>query len=100
MLARKLTLDLPGFRQAYVVGEDGRVVVSEKLEASVLAKVTNPDEEFDLPPVENAALARRIAKKESGGYVEDGDRLLVFSRMMSLPWTYVAELERSMYLDD
>jgi serine/threonine-protein kinase len=97
--AKKLRLDLPGFRQAYLVTEDGKIAVSETLEANMLAKVTNPDEELDLPPVDDPELARRIAGSEDGGYVESGDRLLVFSKLVSPKWTYVAEIERGRYVE-
>jgi hypothetical protein len=32
--------------------------------------------------------------------VAAGDTLLVFARMISPPWTYVAELEKKHYLED
>jgi len=98
--AKKLRLDLPGFRQAYLVTEDGKIAVSETLEANMLAKVTNPDDEIDLPSVDDPELARRIAGSERGGYVESGDRLLVFSKLVSPKWTYVAELERKQYVEE
>src|SRR6185369_13508112 len=44
-LAKRLALDLPGFRRAYLVSEDGKIAVSDSLEASVLPHVTNPDQE-------------------------------------------------------
>ncbi|HEX6766422.1 MAG TPA: hypothetical protein VF103_13110, partial [Polyangiaceae bacterium] len=99
-LAPKLRIDLPGFRRAYLVTEDGKIAVSEWLEASILAKVKNPDDALDLPPVDDPELGRRISKGESGGYVKSGDRLLVFSRLSSPSWTYVAELDKAQYFDD
>jgi hypothetical protein len=98
-LAKKLGLDLPGFRRAYLVTEDGKIAVSETLEASMLARVSNPDEALDLPGVEDAGLAARIAGPDRGGYVASGDRLLVFAKLVSPPWTYVAELEKARYLE-
>ena len=97
-LAPKLKLELAGFRKGYLVTQDGKVAVSATLEATMLAKVKNADDELDLPPVDNAELARRIAGPERGGYVTDGDRLLVFSKLISPAWTYVAELDRAQYL--
>jgi hypothetical protein len=99
-LAQKLRLDLPGFRKGYLVTEDGKIAVSETLEKAMLAKVNSPDEELDLPRVDDAELARRIAGSDRGGYVASGDRLLVFSKLISPPWTYVAELDRSRYFHD
>jgi hypothetical protein len=96
-LAQRLQLDLEGFRQAYLVTEDGRVAVSEKLEATMLASVKDPDAPLPLPAVDDPELARRIAGSERGGSVISGDRLLVFAKLMSLPWTYVAELDRAHY---
>jgi len=98
--AKRLRLDLAGFRQAYLVTEDVKIAVSETLEAKMLATVANPDEELDLPPVDVPELARRIADDELGGYVESGDRLLVFAKLVSPPWTYVAELERKHYVEN
>jgi serine/threonine protein kinase len=93
-LAKDLALDLPGFRRAYLVAEDGKIAVSDTLEASVLARVTDPDEALDLPGVDDAALAARIAGPERGGYLDSGDRLLIFAKLVSPPWTYVVELEK------
>ncbi|HEX6272989.1 MAG TPA: protein kinase [Polyangiaceae bacterium] len=97
-LAQKLRLDLPGFRQAYLVTEDGKIAVSEKLEKAMLATSAHPDSSLELPPVDDPELARRITGPDRGGYVESGDRLLVFSKLISLPWTYVAELDKGQYL--
>jgi serine/threonine-protein kinase len=98
-LAAKLALDLPGFRRAYLVTEDGKIAVSDTLETSMLARVKNPDEALDLPGVDDSALAGRIAGTERGGSVESGDRLLVFAKLVSPPWTYVVELEKARYLE-
>jgi serine/threonine protein kinase len=94
-LAKKLALDLPGFRRAYLVTEDGKVAVSETLEATMLARVTNPDEALDLPGVDDPALAARIAGPERGAYLESGDRAFIFAKLVSPPWTYVAELQKT-----
>jgi len=98
-LARRLALDLPGFRRAYLVTEDGRIAVSDSLEASLLARRTNPDEELNLPGVDDPILAARLAGPDRGGYLESGERLFVFAKLVSPPWTYVAELERARYLE-
>ena len=98
-LAKRLSLDLPGFLRAYLVTEDGKIAVSKTLEASVLARVANPDDELNLPGVDDRALASRIAGPDRGGYVESGERLLVFTKLVSPPWTYVVELERARYLE-
>jgi len=97
LLAPKLKLDIPGFRRAYLVDEDGYIVVADGLEAAMLAKVKNPDDELDLPPVDDPALAQRLKGKERGGYLESGDRLLVYSKLVSPAWTYVAELDKATY---
>ncbi len=101
-LVPDLALDLPGFQQAYLVMEDGKVAVSAELEKSVLATTTEHGRDHDLalPPVANAELARRIAQRDPGGYFAEGDLLFVYSRMISPPWTYVAELDRKRYLED
>lgn len=96
-LAKRLRLDLEGFRQAYLVTEDGKIAVSERLEAAMLATVKNQDEPLPLPAVDDPGLARRIAGSERGGSVVSGDRLFVFAKLMSLPWTYVIELDRARY---
>ena len=98
-LAKRLALDLPGFRRAYLVSEDGKIAVSETLEATMLARVASPDEELDLPSVEDSALATRIAGPERGGYLESGERLLVFAKLVSPAWTYVAELDKASYIE-
>jgi len=99
-LASKLPLALPGFRHAYLVMEDGKLAASETLEEAMLAQSKDADRDLDLPSVDDPELAARIAKRELGGYVASGSRLLVFSRMISPPWTYVAELDRATYLGD
>jgi hypothetical protein len=96
-LAKQLNLDLPGFRRAYLVSQDGKIAVSDGLEAAVLPQVMDPDQAPDLPNVEPAALAERIAGADRGGYVISGERLVVFSKLISPPWTYVAEFEKSRY---
>jgi hypothetical protein len=98
-LAKKLPLDLPGFQRAYLVTEDGKIGVSETLESSILKNVKNPDDELDLPAVDDPALAAKIAGPERGGYLASGDRLLVFSKLISPQWTYVVELEKARYLE-
>ncbi|HYQ02669.1 MAG TPA: protein kinase [Polyangiaceae bacterium] len=98
-LAQKLDLDLPGFLRSYLVTEDGKIAASKTLEASMLASVTDPDRPLDLPAVDDSALAARIAGPDRGGYVVDGERLFVFSKLISPAWTYVAELEKSRYIE-
>ena len=98
-LAKKLDVDVPGFRRAYLVTEDGKVAVSQTIEATVLKDVKNQDDDIDLPSVENRELASKIAASERGGYVDAGDRLLVFSRLVSPQWTYVVELDRASYIE-
>ena len=97
-LARRLRLELPGFLRAYLVA-DAKIAISDTLEANMLSKVASPDEELDLPPLDDETLARRIAGNERSGYVESGKRLFVFSKLISPPWTYVAELDRKAYLE-
>jgi serine/threonine-protein kinase len=99
MLAPKLALDLPGFRRAYLVTEDGKIAVSDTLERDMLAKNTGVDEELPLPSIDVPELAQRIAREERGGYLTSGERLVVFARLISPPWTYVAELDRATYLE-
>ena len=78
---------------------NGKIAVSESLEAAILPHVTDPDQDLVLPGVEDPALAARIAGPERGGYLESGDRLLVFAKLVSPPWTYVAELEKARYIE-
>jgi serine/threonine-protein kinase len=99
MLARKLPVDLPGFRRAYLVSEDGKIAVNDTLEAEVLKHATDANEELNLPEVDDRALAAKIFGSERGGYMASGDRLFVFSKLISPPWTYVAELEKARYIE-
>ena len=99
-LAAKLKLALPGFHRAYLVTEDAKIAVIKGLEAAMIAKTQDVDRDLDLPAVEDPELAARVAKGDPGGYLVKGDRLIVFSRMVSPAWTYVAELDRATYLDD
>ncbi len=98
-LAQKLALDLPGFRRAYLVTEDAKIAVSENLERDMLAVVKDLEKDLPLPSVDVPELAARITRGERGGYLASGERLLVFARLISPPWTYVAEFERATYLD-
>ena len=98
-LARELGLALPGFRRAYLVGEDGKILVSEGLEAYVLARTKDVNADVELPDVEDPELRVRILKSEEGGYLLGaGGKLTVFSRLISPAWTYVAELDAAPYL--
>jgi serine/threonine-protein kinase len=97
-LAQELRLDLPGFQRAYLVTEDGKIAVSEGLEREMLAVVSDVYRDLPLPQVDVPELAARIARGEHGGYLTSGQRLLVFARLISPPWTYVAELDRARYL--
>jgi serine/threonine-protein kinase len=98
-LARQLGLELPGFQRAYLVGEDGKILVSEGLEAYVLAHTKDVNADVELPDVENAEIRRRIVAHEEGGYVlAPGGKLIVFSRLVSPEWTYVAELDAAPYV--
>jgi methyl-accepting chemotaxis protein len=95
-LAQELTLALPGFRRAYLVTKEGRIAASEDLERRVLRPNLDPDEDLDLPMVESATLAAHVAAADTGGYFEaPGDTLIVYTRLISTPWTYVAELDAS-----
>jgi len=97
--ARNLELDLPGFRRAYIVGEDGKLIVSDGLEQYVLSHATDANADVALPEVENAALKARILASEQGGYLlADGGVLVVFTRLVSQGWTYVTELDAAPYL--
>jgi hypothetical protein len=93
-LAKKLALDIPEFQRAYLVTEDGKIAVSDTLEAELLERIKDPDMPIDLPAVEDPTLAARIAEKAPGGYIKVGDHAIAFSRLQSPPWTYVAELRR------
>jgi len=98
-LARELSLDLPGFQRAYLTGEDAKILVSDGLEAYVLARTKDVNADVELPSVENAELRRRIIAHEEGGYVlAPGGKLIVFSRLVSPEWTYVAELDAAPYV--
>jgi methyl-accepting chemotaxis protein len=99
-LAAKLKLPLPGFRRASLVMEDGKLAASETLEEAMLAQAKDADSDLDLPAVDAPELAARIAQHEAGGYVSSGSRLFVFARLISPPWTYVAEFDRATYLGD
>jgi serine/threonine-protein kinase len=99
VLAPKLALDVAGFQRAYLVTEDGKIAVSKDLEAEMLALSTEIDQDLPLPAVDIPELAERVARNEHGGYLTSGARLIVFARLISPPWTYVAEFERAKYLD-
>ncbi|HET7544946.1 MAG TPA: protein kinase [Polyangiaceae bacterium] len=98
-LVSKLTLTLPGFRRAYLVTEDAKIAAIEGLEAAMIAQTKDADRDLNLPSVDDEELAARIIKGDAGGYLIKGPRLIVFSRLLSPAWTYVAELDRATYLD-
>jgi hypothetical protein len=98
-LAHRLALKLPGFQRAYLVTEDGKVAVSEDLEARILGTVTDVNADVALPAVGNAELAARIAERDHGGYLQaPGGKLIVYSRLIAPAWTYVAELDAAPYM--
>ena len=97
-LAQKLALELPGFQRAYLVTEDGKIAVSESLEREMLAVAGDVYRDLPLPQVNVPELQARITRGERGGYVTSGARLVVFARLISPPWTYVAEFDRTTYL--
>ena len=98
-LAHRLALNLPGFQRAYLVTEDGKIAVSEDLEARILSTVTDVNADVDLPAVGYPELAARIAERDHGGYLHaPGSKLIVYSRLIAPAWTYVAELDSAPYL--
>ena len=98
-LARSLALDLPGFRRASLVTEDGRVAVAEGLEAQILSRPHDVSSLPELPLLDDPTLAARIRQAPEGGYVLGaGGSLVVYARLISPPWTYVAELDAAPYL--
>ena len=98
-LARELALELPGFRRAYLVTEDGKMAVAEGLESQILSKVKDVNALPELPPLDDPTLAARLQAAPEGGYLLDaGGLLVVFARLISPPWTYVAELDAAPYL--
>ena len=99
-VAARLKLDAPGFRRAYLVMPDGKVAVADDLEARFIGKGIGPDSDLALPAVDEPRLAERIARGEAGGFFRSGDKVVVFSRMVSPPWTYVAELDAALYSGD
>jgi serine/threonine protein kinase len=100
-LAKTLALALPGFRRASLVTPDGRVTVSEDLEARVLGATS---EEADgtlatLPRTDDTVLLDRLARGDAGGYhVRPDGTLVVWSRLVSPAWAYVAELDAATWL--
>jgi eukaryotic-like serine/threonine-protein kinase len=100
-LAETLLLShMPGFVDAYLATREGRVVVRRKLGAEVLRPGAEPDADLTLPVLANRTLAARLAAGEPGGCVAASGRLLMFVRMISPAWYYVAEFERAPYLSD
>jgi eukaryotic-like serine/threonine-protein kinase len=98
-LAQTLLLsDMPGFVDAYLATQEGKVVVRRGLAAQVLKPGSDADADIVLPTLANAALAASIAEGKKGGYVEGGGRLHFFARMISPAWYYIAEFERAPYL--
>ena len=73
-------------------------ILRRGLAAQVLKSVSDADVDVPLPAVANAALAKRVAEGSKGGYVEAAGRLLLFVRLVSPAWYYVAEFERAPYL--
>jgi serine/threonine-protein kinase len=97
-LARELALDLPGFRRAWLVTEDGKVAVAEGLEARVLSSLHDVNALPELPSLDDPSLAARLQAAPEGGYLLDANgRLIVHARLISPPWTYVAELDAAPY---
>jgi serine/threonine protein kinase len=98
-LAETLLLpDMPGFVDAYLVTEQRKVAVRRGLSREVLKPGVDHDADVVLPSLANAALGTRIAAGEEGGYVAAGSRLLLFVKLVSPAWYYVAEFERAPYL--
>jgi hypothetical protein len=98
-VAEKLLLpDMPGFVDAYLVSELGKVLVRRGLAREVLKPGVDVDADVTLPSLTIAPLAARIAGGEKGGYVAVGSRLLLFVKMVSPAWYYIAEFERAPYL--
>ncbi|HEV8548400.1 MAG TPA: cache domain-containing protein, partial [Polyangiaceae bacterium] len=98
-LSHELALDLPGFRRAYLVGEDGRILVAEGLEAQLLAATHDVNALPAMPEIDDKALLEHLKAGEQGGYLLGaGGKLTVFARMISPAWTYVVELDSAPYL--
>ncbi|MEW5739791.1 MAG: hypothetical protein AB1938_12745 [Myxococcota bacterium] len=98
-LTQRLALvDMPGFLDAYLVTAEGLVTARRGLEAQVLKPGMNLEAALDLPRLADAELLRRMAAGEHGGYIKEGEKLVVFSRLISPPWYYVAEFDRAPYL--
>lgn len=96
-VAERLKLDVPGFRRAYLVLPDGRIAVRDGLEGTLVGRGLAPESDLELPRVESETLSARVAAKEPGGIVDEGNRLLVFARLASPPWTYVVEVDADPY---
>ena len=95
--------ELPGFRTAYLVDGQGRVMVesaARDLPVVIPAtEVLDPGIDFGparRPQVRAAALVGGSGQAE---VVEDGDAVLVsWSHLHSLGWTYVVEVDRDAWL--
>jgi serine/threonine protein kinase len=100
LAAALLLSHMPGFIDASLVTPEGEVVVRRGLAAEVLKPTIDPDADVALPSLANRELAARLAAGEHAGCVKAGDHLLLFARMISPAWYYVAEFERAPYLSE
>ncbi|MCC6337172.1 MAG: protein kinase [Myxococcales bacterium] len=97
--AQRLVLsEMPGFVDAYLCTSEGKITVRRGLAAQEIKPGMDLEKPLELPQVTDEELARRMAAREFGGYLKRGDRLVVFSQLISPPWYYVAEFERGPYL--
>jgi len=97
LLARIALDDAEGFRESAVLDDHGDVVFSTTERGRNLGTGTHENRTLERTPFAAAAVRDRIAAGARDGLVREGDRIVVFQRFGSFPWTLAVTFSAGAY---
>lgn len=85
--------------RAFVAAPDGVELASQAVVDRASADGGTPEAPIALPEVSSAALRRVLGQKRQSGYLVDGPRLFIYTRLAVADWVLVHEYRRAQLLE-
>jgi len=88
----------PHLVRAFVAASDGKELVSQAVLKAANSSQGAPEQMIALPDVTSKRLRSVLARGDHHGYIVDGNRLFVYTRLAIEDWVLVHEYPRERYL--
>jgi hypothetical protein len=88
-----LSIRHPDVRQSYLLNAQGQIIIRSQAAKASAQAPTDMTKGFDTPAYPDADLQAAIKARKPGGYLEQGDKLLLYSRLNTLGWYLVVEAQ-------